>query len=143
MQAPSQHPMKLPEHTITKKTPKKYRVIHFTDLQLHSRMKVTPSIGKKIQHAFNENVPGRIYAPLPKPSSEEAKTGTFKFTMDIDPELLKMIRKNEAEGYETIFTLPEGGAPIYLGDDTLQFLESKNGKRILRELDKKNNGNKM
>lgn len=138
-----QHPMKLPDSTIPKGATKKYRVIHFTDLQLHSRMRVTPSIGKRIQQAFQENIPGRIYAPLPKPTPEEVKTGTLTFTMDIDPELRKMIQQNEAEGYETIFSLPEGGAPVYLGDDTHQFLESKNGKRILRELDKKNNENKL
>ena len=121
----------------------KNKVIYISDLQLHSRERITPSVGKKIQQAFQSGNPDRLYFPLPKPPVSEQGVQTFQFSIDLDPETLKMIKDEEAKGNTVSFELPPGGAPVFLGKDTVQFIESKNGQRLLRKLDKKNNENKM
>ena len=119
------------------------KVIYINDLQLHSRQRVTPSIGKKIQKAFQTGDSDRLYFPLLKPSATEKGTQTFKFSIDLDPDTLKMIKEEEAKGNTISFALPPGGAPVFLGEDAIQFIQSKNGERIMRKLDNKNNENKL
>jgi hypothetical protein len=114
----------------------KYRIIQLTDLALHTTKKTpTPSVGKKFEKAFKAEEPDRIYAPIPK----SAMTDTGAFTLEMikqDPELVRVIQAEEAKGYKVLIALPKGGLPVVLGKDTVEFMNSKNGKRVLRGLAK-------
>ena len=111
----------------------KYRVIQITDIALHTAKKTpTPSIGKKMQKAFETMEPDRVYAPI------NGGELTLEF-LSQDPDFVKLVREEEAKGYKVLLSIPKA-LPIYPGKDTLEFINSKNGKRVLRGLAKKKRG---
>ncbi len=114
----------------------KYRVIQITDIALHSSKKTpTPSVAKKIQKAFTTKKPDRIYGPL----QASAVTGNSTLTLELlkqDPDFVKLVQDEEAKGYKVLISIPKKGIPIVPGKDTLEFMNSKNGKRVLRGLAK-------
>lgn len=122
----------------------KYKVIQLTDIQLHSAYKrATASLGKKMRQAFETKTAGRIYNSLSKPLTTKEDYSFIMQVLQFDPDFVKMIQEEEAKGYKVLIALPKEGIPVFLGKDTLKFLDSKNGKRFLRGIDKKKNGNKM
>ncbi len=122
----------------------KYKVIQLTDLRLHTIPKrPTPSFGKEVRKAFQHNTPGRVYSALPKPMVPKNDNSFILEILKLDPDFVKMIQEEEAKGYKVLISVPKGGVPVFFGDDTIEFLKSKNGKRVLRKLDKGNNANKM
>lgn len=141
MQAPSQHPM---ENTVPQTAPVKYKVIQLTDFKLHTMPKrPTPSFGKEVRKAFQHNTPGRVYSTLPKPMVPKNDNSFILDILKLDPDFVKMVQEEEAKGYKVLISVPKEGVPVFLGEDTVEFLKSKNGGRILRKLDKKNDENKM
>lgn len=60
-----------------------------------------------------------------------------------DLELVKVIQQEEASGYKVLIAVPKGGIPVFAGEDTVQFMNSKNGKRILRGLAKQKDKDKI
>lgn len=120
----------------TPKNGQKYKVIQITDIALHTAEKTpTLSLGKKMQRAFATGKPDRVYAPIQKPDM----AGTRELTVELlvqDPDFMKLVRDEEARGFKVLLALPKGGIPIVPGKDTVEFLKSKNGKRILRALAK-------
>lgn len=122
----------------------KYKVIQLTDLRLHTMPKrTTPSFGKEVRKAFQHNTPGRVYNTLPKPMAPQNDNSFILEILKLDPDFVKMVQEEEAKGYKVLISVPKGGVPVFFGDDTIEFLKSKNGKRVLRKLDKRNNANKM
>lgn len=122
----------------------KYKVIQLTDLKLHTAPKrPTPSFGKKVREAFQHNAPGRVYNTLPQPMVPKNDNSFILEILKLDPDFVKMVQEEEANGYKVLISVPKEGVPVFLGEDTIEFLDSKNGKRLLRKLDKKDNGNKM
>jgi hypothetical protein len=115
----------------------KYKVIQITDIALHTSKKTpTPSVGKKMQKAFKNNKPDRIYSPIEKNPVLDSRT----FTLDLlkmDPDFVKMVQEEESKGYKILIALPNDGIPVVAGSDTVEFMNSKNGKRIIRGLAKK------
>ncbi len=118
----------------------KYKVIELTDLKLHlSNKKPTLSIGEKITNAFKFGNPGRIYSSFKKvPISTSSNTFTFQIPLSSDQKLMSFIKEVESAGEKVIIQLPEGGLPIYAGDDLTHFLQSKNGRRLTRGMKKSN-----
>lgn len=117
----------------------KYRVIQITDIALHTAKKTpTPSVGKKMQKAFEAEKPDRIYAPIEKSALSDDRTLTIELLKQ-DPDFVKLVREEEAKGYKVLVALPKSGVPIVPGPDTIEFMQSKNGKRLLRGLAKKKN----
>lgn len=114
----------------------KYKVIELTDIALHTAPKrPTPSHGKKIAKSFDRMEPGRIYSPIGE--NAIAPDGSFNLeAIKFDPEFLRMVQEAEAEGYKVLLGLPKGGMPVVPGADTVEFMKSKNGKRVLRGLAK-------
>jgi hypothetical protein len=53
-----------------------------------------------------------------------------------DPEFMKMVQEEEKKGYKILIDIPRE-LPLFPGKDTMDFINSKNGKRILRSLAKK------
>jgi hypothetical protein len=115
----------------------KYKVIQITDIALHTSKKTpTPSVGKKMEKAFKNNKPDRIYSPIEKDTVLDNRT----FTLDLlkmDPDFVKMVQDEESKGYKVLIALPNEGIPVVAGSDTVEFMNSKNGKRIIRGLAKK------
>jgi len=115
----------------------KYKVIQITDIALHTSKKTpTPSVGKKIEKAFKNDKPDRIYSPIEKDTVLDNRT----FTLDLlkmDPDFVKMVQEEESKGYKVLIALPNEGIPVVAGSDTVEFMNSKNGKRIIRGLAKK------
>jgi hypothetical protein len=126
----------LQSQPFVKKEGVKYKMIQITDIMLHTAMRrATISAGEKIRESFERNEPGRIYSPLEKPSSKDDKTFFIEILKN-DPEFIKMAQECEAQGYKLVTAFPNEGIPIFAGEDTKQFLKSKNGKRFLRGIEK-------
>lgn len=118
------------------KNGQKYKIIQITDLQLHTAPKIpTPSVGKKIQKAFKADKPDRIYSNIEKKAVSDNRTLTLEL-LKMDPDFVKMVQEEEAKGYKVLIALPKKGIPVFPGKDTVEFMNSKNGKRIIRGLAK-------
>ncbi len=120
-----------------KKDGQKYKVIYLTDIKFHTaKKKPTPSLGKKVRESFQNNTSGRVYDHLSK-SLEIQKDNSFILrALQFDPDFVKMVQEEEAKGYKILIGMPNEGIPVLLGKDTIEFLDSKNGRRLLRGLDK-------
>ena len=128
--------MKKSKKNLKKAGPVKYKVIQLTDIQLHTSLKrPTPSFGKKVRQAFESNTPGRVYNSISKPLPRQDDNSFILEMLKLDPDFVKMVQEEEAKGYKVLIKMPEEGLPIFPGEDTTEFINSKNGKRILRKLD--------
>jgi hypothetical protein len=115
----------------------KYKVIQLTDIKLHSTKKVpTPSLGKKVRESFQNNTPGRVYNHIPEHLEQQGDNSFILNVLQYDPDFMKMVQEEAAKGYKVVIAIPKKGIPVLLGEDTIEFMNSKNGKRILRGIDK-------
>ena len=114
----------------------KYKIIQITDIALHTTKKrPTPSHGKKLMESFATKEPGRIYSPIEQ--CAVSADGSFDLNLlALDEDFVRMVREEEAKGYKVLIGTPKRGIPIVPGDDTIEFMQSKNGKRVLRGLAK-------
>lgn len=118
----------------------KCKIIQITDIALHTaKKKATPSIGKKVAQAFSKNEPGRVYGPIRYGEKDENRMTVIEMIQK-DPDFIRMVREEQEKGYRVLLALPHEGIPIVPGKDTIEFMNSKNGKRILRGLAKKTDG---
>ncbi|MEO5646455.1 MAG: hypothetical protein ABIO57_01640 [Candidatus Paceibacterota bacterium] len=116
----------------------KYKIIQITDIALHTAKKnPTPSVGKKIQKAFDANKPDRIYSRIEKTAESDDKKITLEL-LKMDPDFVRMVEEEESKGYKVLIALPNKGIPVFPGKDTVEFMNSKNGKRLIRGLAKEN-----
>ena len=120
----------------------KCMVLRITDIQLHTSPKrPTESIGQKIMNAFRTGLPGRFYSKMekPAPSATNSNDNRLSITMMLqkDKKLAEAVEYYQNQGYKVLIELPKDGIPIYMGQDTKEFIHSKNGKRLLRGVDKK------
>lgn len=113
----------------------KYRRILITDVMLHSNKYRPSNPAHAVETAFKKNGQGRIYSKLNKPD-ESSKAMVIEI-LKSDPEFVNYIKEQEAQGYKVLVELPKDGVPMLLGPDTVDFLKSIKGKRILRRLAKK------
>lgn len=119
----------------------KCMVLRITDIQLHTSSKrPTMSIGQKIMSAFRTGLPGRFYSKMEKltPNEDHPNDNRLSVMMMLqkDKKLAEAVAYYQNQGYKVLIELPKSGIPIYLGEDTKEFIHSKNGKRLLRGLDK-------
>lgn len=124
----------------TPKNGQKYKVIQITDIALHTGKKTpTPSVGKKMRQAFTAGKPDRVYSPLKKPDTADSRTFIIELFKQ-DPDFMAFVREEEAKGYKVLLSLPKDGIPVVPGKDTVEFIHSKKGKRVLRRLAKEKHG---
>ncbi len=114
----------------------KYKIIKVTDIALHTTECDPSSLGKKIKQSFKNNKPGRIYGQIQGNISPLDDMLSFLEKIKKDPDFIKMVQKEEKKGYKILVALPKTGIPIFPGKDTQEFINSKNGKRIIRGLAK-------
>lgn len=116
----------------------KYKIIQITDLTLHTaNKKPTSSLGKTFRKSFKKNAPGRIYSNIKDPNKGKSNNSFNVELFKIDNEFMKMVQEEEAKGYKIVLAFPKSGIPVFAGKDTMEFMDSKNGKRIIRGLAKK------
>jgi hypothetical protein len=116
----------------------KYKTIQITDIQLHAAIKkFTPSIGKKIRNAFKTKDPDRIYSDIKKTAIPDKKAYVLDL-LKMDPDFVKMVQEEESKGFKVLIELPSDGIPVFPSKDTIEFMASKNGKRVIRGLAKEN-----
>jgi hypothetical protein len=120
---------------------KKVKRIFLTDFQLHTAQKRSSDPLAQILKSFKspERTHNRIFYDKShmSPSSEPY---TVKFSMPItslSPLIQKEIAEAEAQGLEIEFVIPKDGIPVYAGKDLQEFMQSKNGKRVLRSMQNK------
>ena len=132
-------PYELQLNPFVRKDGWKYKVIRITDFALHTTQNPPTSIGKKIRKSFKHNQPGRIYGSIKYSDSAPFPENTLSI-LDLikkDPEFLKFIEEQEKNGYKVLLELPKE-IPVVAGKDTIEFMASINGKRILKGLAKNN-----
>jgi len=124
----------------------KYKPILITDIFLHIQKRPTTSLGNKIKKSFETGKPGRIYAPMVRSSELSEEKGTeegIRFILDMfskDPDFIKYVEEERKKGFEVTLQIPKSGIPIFMGDDTNDFINSKHGQRVLRRLAKNTEG---
>ena len=110
-------------------------VIEVTDMSVHTKQFTSsPSVGKKLAKALDKNEATRVY--IQTTGDLETDKLAIQHKIANDPGLIKLVQDTNATGNKVFFSFPEGGTPIQLGKDTTEFLNSKNGKRVLRGLAK-------
>ena len=120
----------------------KYKSILITDIALHIQKRPTTSLGSKIRKSFETDKPGRIYTPMIRSSELSEEKGAeegFKFILDMfskDPDFIEYVEEERKKGFEVTLQIPKSGIPIFMGDDTNEFINSKHGQRLLRRLAK-------
>jgi len=120
-------------------------VLELTDIQLHMNARPTSSVGDTIQRSIEHNKPGRIFSPLQVPSSKSGGANTIHVELPFganDPKLQEAVRHYKKLGYRVMLRVPQH-MPIKLGKDAVQFMDSKNGKRLIRGMEKKNQKGKL
>lgn len=111
-------------------------VLELTDIQLHTNARPTQSVGGAIQRSVEQNKPGRIFSSLEKPQESSTSIKVkFPFEMN-DPVLKQTIRDYQMQGYRVMLKVPESGLPVFLGKDSIDFMNSTRAKRILRRINK-------
>lgn len=113
-----------------------YEIIQLTDITLHSSYKQpTRAIGKSIQRSLDQNKPGRFYGFK---TNEIIKENKFKFNLsdflNNDPNFLRMVQEKEKQGIKILIKIPKQEIPIKLGKDAEEFINSRNGQRIIRKI---------
>ena len=111
-------------------------IIQLTDIQLHTNVRVPEFAGKTMSKKIEAMEPGRAIFPTPEQEAN-LKNGEFNLMMNItnDPHLLAMVEKYQKEGRRVIISVPHN-MPVFLGKDTTQFMDSKQGRRIHRRIEK-------
>lgn len=113
-------------------------VLQLTDIQLHSNVRPTKSVGGAIRRSIENNKPGRIFSSLEKQNLGAVQNSiefNLPFVMD-DPVLKQVIHDYQKQGYRVMLQMPKAGLPVHLGKDAVDFINSIKGKRILRKMKK-------
>lgn len=114
-------------------------IIQFTDIQFHTNKQETSSHGNKIKKSYKKQSEGRIVFDRNKISFTKNSVGEDIFTMptiDVnDSDFLDFVREQQKEGKRVFIKKPKD-IDIKLGTDTVEFMGSKKGKRILRKINK-------
>lgn len=112
-------------------------ILELTDIQLHMKSRPTKSIGGAVQRSIEHNQPGRVFSPLKMASGTKSNELTVQLPFAAnDPKLQEAVRQYQQQGYRVMLKVPHN-LPIKLGKDATEFLGSKNGKRLLRGMEKK------
>ena len=115
----------------------KYRTILLTDIMLHASKRRTSTFSDKIKRAFNMvGVPGRIYQQIQKTEDPNSSKINILSQLQNDPDFIKYVTEEREKGIEIVIQIPKAGLPVLAGKDTVEFIKSKNGQRIIRGLAK-------
>ncbi len=111
-------------------------IFELTDFQLHTNARTTQSVSNTIERSVESNQPGRIFSSMSNLRILENNTVQFSMPIFNPDELTSLIQKYQQQG-KRVFLLKPKSLPVFPGKDTVEFINSKKGKRILRMLAKK------
>jgi len=116
----------------------KYKILQITDFTLHATEKrTTKAIARKIKQTIEHGKPSRLYGLKTRELMEGCDLAMFiNDLVKKDPDFVKMIQEEEKKGYKILLALPKDGIPIMPGSDTVEFLRSKKGQKIINGIDK-------
>lgn len=111
-------------------------IFELTNIQLHTNARTTQSVSKTVERSVELNQPGRIFSSMS--SLKVLENNTVQFSMPIfnPDELAPLIQQYQQQGKRVFLRKPKS-LPVFPGKDTVEFINSKKGKRILRMLAKK------
>lgn len=107
-------------------------ILTMTDVQFHTARKRPSSFSKTIEESVENKKPSRIYRNIEKTKKDELILDLIKE----DPDFKALIRKYEKQGKRVFIQVPKK-LFTFPGKDTMEFIDSKNGKRIVRKFEKK------
>jgi len=111
-------------------------IIELTDIQLHTNARITQSVGKTIERSIESNQPGRIFFPN-KNHVRVLENNIVTFSAPIfDPNQMHSLIDNYRKQGKRVFIRKPKEIPINPGKDTIDFIKSIKGRRILRRLEK-------
>jgi hypothetical protein len=114
-------------------------IIHITDIKLHTSYKrPTVSIAQKLIQAFKNKLPDRIYAPI-RVEKDNTSEENRKLVLELiknDLQMLEILKEEQKNGRRVLLSLPKEGIPVFAGEDTIDFIASVKGQRILRRIAK-------
>ncbi len=111
-------------------------IIALTDIQLHTNARPTGSLIRNVLKAIKNKVRGRVFFPIQNQVNRQDNLIEFSSTFPHN-ELEEFVRKCKAEGKRVFIQKPSAPLPIYLGNDTKEFMKSVKGQRIFRRFRKK------
>lgn len=115
----------------------RYKILEVTDVALHtSQKRTTEKMGEKIKASIESNTPGRIYTSM----DNQNRLGGGLINLNAinkNADLIRFIQEQEKQGVKILLHFPKSGVPIIAGKDTVEFIKSTRGKRVLRRLKKK------
>lgn len=119
--------------------PNRVQELILTDLTMHTtNTPATTNAGKVVERSFRSNKPGR-FVPA-NIEYEPTSDGKFHIKMDSlqnNTDFQRYVAQQRQRGIDVRITVP-ANLPIYAGNDTQEFINSKNGKRLLKGLAKNN-----
>jgi hypothetical protein len=116
-----------------KKPNSKDIVLSVTDIQFHTTDKRQGAIGKTIEKAVKNNEEGRIYSGI---DNGQDNKSLLEMLLE-DQSFVDTIRKYNEQGIRVFVEMPKT-KPMLAGKDTVEFMNSKKGKRIIRGFAKNN-----
>ncbi len=117
------------------KSGQKYLTVEITDMAFHSsNPRETVKIGKKMEEAIAEKRAGRFYKPLtsPPPLDRASIRQYIIEQLQQNEDFVRLVKEHEEQGVKVLIAIPEDYIPVGLGADAVEFMNSKNGKRLLR-----------
>jgi hypothetical protein len=114
-------------------------LIKFTDVQFHTNKKETVSIQPKIEKSYKKQKESRIVFNRDKIIFGKDNNGNeiiFMPSINVDdPGFMSFVKERQKEGKRVFIQKPKD-IKAKLGNDTVEFMNSKKGKRILRKMKK-------
>lgn len=112
-------------------------ILELTDVQLHTNARPTQSVSNTIQRSIENKTADRIFYPILK-KDEVSEKDTSVLTIQIfnEDDLMPLVQKYQSEGKRVFIKKPTAPLPTSLGSDSIEFLNSKKGKRVIRWMSK-------
>lgn len=113
-------------------------IIEITDVQFHTNARVTTSQADTIDRSIQYNKPGRVFSPMSTGSLRILENNTLVFSGPFFDykQLHILVKKYNQQGKRVFMKKIKGNIPMGPGKDTVEFINSIKGQRILRRLKK-------
>jgi hypothetical protein len=117
-------------------------ILEVTDIQVHTSSFRTSDFKKTVEKSTNKQEGGRLYSTFSRETNQMISVfedGVIKSTLPYldQTQLTSLVKKYELEGKRVYLSIPKG-LTLSPGKDAIEFMNSKNGKRLARGMNKNN-----
>lgn len=117
-------------------------ILQVTDIQAHTSLFRTSDFAKTVEKSTKKKEGGRLYSTFNKDTNKTISVfedGVIKSTLPYldQTQLTSLVKKYEQEGKRVYLSIPNG-LTLTPGKDAVEFMNSKNGKRLARGMNKNN-----